>query len=60
MILKMRMTMMIKHNDMVTDGNVEVDIDTGNGDAVDDSKDEDDSDNAIDDIKDIMRRIKFS
>ena len=49
---------MIKHNDMVTDGNVEVDIDTGNGDAVDDSKD--DSDNAIDDIKDIMRRIKFS
>ena len=51
---------MIKHNDMVTDGNVEVDIDTDNGDAVDDSKDEDDSDNAIDDIKDIMRRIKFS
>ena len=51
--------MMIKHNDMVTDGNVEVDIDTGNGDAVDDIKDEDNSDNAIDDIKDIMRRIKF-
>ena len=52
--------MVIKHNDMVTDDNVEVDIDTGNGDAVDDSKDEYDSDNAIDDIKDIMRRIKFS
>ena len=45
MILKMMMRMVIKHNDMDTDGNVKVDIDTG--DAIDDIKDEDDTDNAI-------------
>ena len=48
MVLKMRMRMMIKQ-DMDTDGNneVDIDIDTGNGDAINDIKDEDDTDNAI-------------